>query len=120
MEIERKQQLEEALANIGLEFRDDSELCKKYISGEETRLNFVVDTMNEMEFYFTKTMYRNIYKREKYEAKRLDKNWNDDKEEIIRNRAKEKAYKNYIYKYRKSNDMLEKIPQTIKKKFEVN
>lgn len=117
MEDSRKKELIFELGKHNVNFRDDSELCKKYICGSETDINYVVNTMVEMEFYFKETMYRQIYKKDKSEAKHINSNWDDDKEESLRTRAKEKAFKNYHFRHKNNKEKMDMVPLTIKNKF---
>jgi hypothetical protein len=52
----RRQQLSVALSAEGLELRSDSVLCCKFIDGNlQQSLNYVVEQMAEMNFYFSQT-----------------------------------------------------------------
>ncbi|GAQ92071.1 hypothetical protein KFL_009170010 [Klebsormidium nitens] len=53
----REKELREALAARGLELRSDSRLCERYIWFEEGNVQKLVDTMEEMRFYFAHTSY---------------------------------------------------------------
>ena len=114
MENNRKELLLEKLKENNLEFREDSGLYKQYINEERDDLEFIINTMIEMDFYMNHTMYKQILKKDKFEAKREDKEWNDDKEEAIRQKSKQKAIKNYIFKHKKNPENINKIPQSIK------
>lgn len=75
---ERKTVLIEKLAQKGLVLRDDSKLCQYYIEGDVTRVmarteikninsvDDVVDIMDEMNFYYTKTNYETVHKKIMY------------------------------------------------------
>ena len=75
--------------------------------------------MIQMDFYMKSTMYKFIFKKDKFEAKKEDKEWNDDKEEAIRQKAKDKAIKNYVFKHKKNQEELNKIPLSIKNKLKL-
>ena len=119
MSNNRKDLLLAKLKENNLEFREDSGLYKQYINEERDDLEFIVNTMIEMDFYMNSTMYKLILKKDKFEAKREDKDWNDDKEEAIRQKSKQKAIKNYIFKNKKNLDEMNKIPQSIKTRFKL-
>ena len=51
--LKRKELLIKALNKVGLELREDSELCKKYISGEnKNNKKLVVERMCQMKYLF--------------------------------------------------------------------
>ena len=97
-----------------MEFREDSGLYKQYLDEERDDLEFIVNTMIEMDFYMKFTMYKQILKKDKIEAKKEDKEWNDTKEEALRQQSKDKAIKNYIFKNKKNQSEMDKIPLSIK------
>ncbi len=43
-----------------LELRDDSVLCKNYIEDDEGDVEKIASIMNEMDFYFTYTIYEHL------------------------------------------------------------
>lgn len=102
-----------------LQFREDSDLYKQYINGDRKDLDFIISTMIEMDFYMQFTMYKQILKKEKMEAKYKANTWTDENEEVVRQSAKHKAAKNYIFQNKKNNEALDKIPLSIKKKFKL-
>lgn len=53
----REKELKAALALRGLELRSDSRLCEQYIWFGEGDIDRLVDTMEEMRFYFAHTSY---------------------------------------------------------------
>lgn len=53
----REKELRAALAARGLELRSDSRLCEQYIWFGKGSLDKLVNTMEEMRFYFTHTSY---------------------------------------------------------------
>lgn len=60
----RYDDLSEALIREGIEFREDSQLCNKYVNGEleeSWTLESVVRRMCEMRFLFEYTNFRNFY-----------------------------------------------------------
>lgn len=59
-EDERKRQLTVALRKNGLELRDDSALCQGYILYGLGELDTTVDTMIEMNWFYTQTNYKAI------------------------------------------------------------
>lgn len=63
--IERKQLLIDKLKQNGLKLRNDSELCSKYINNNDNSLEYVVNTMIEMDFYFKYTEYSSEFNKEK-------------------------------------------------------
>lgn len=97
--VENKKRLEDALRARGLEYRDDSKLCREYsLWGDrfEFSLDNIVDIMEEMDFLYKKSDYREILgtdlkARSAVTGKRVD----DDEHEEIREAAKLKAYRKY-------------------------
>lgn len=67
---DRKNNLIIELKKNGLKLRNDSEICQKYIDNNEYDLDYVVNTMVEMNFYYSYTNYSNIFQEEKREADR--------------------------------------------------
>jgi hypothetical protein len=93
----RKTELKEELKKYNLNLREDSEYCRKYINNEDDlELNFVVNKMREMNWYYTKTNYSKIYGeiRDDYiEKKYKELGWDeDDYFHYIRDRMYEKEY----------------------------
>jgi len=75
MSIVRKYELVNALKSNGLELRDDSQLCKKFIQGEtEKTLEEVVIIMLEMKFLYAHTNYGKVMSRLLCEARDLAEN----------------------------------------------
>ncbi|KAJ3299885.1 hypothetical protein HK104_006242 [Borealophlyctis nickersoniae] len=56
----RKDQLCARLKHFGLQLRNDSRLCESYIEEGEGNLDFVVDTMREMSWFFRCTDYERL------------------------------------------------------------
>jgi hypothetical protein len=48
----RKQILVEALTQAGIEFRNDSKLCQKYIDGEDINIDYIVLRMAQMKYLY--------------------------------------------------------------------
>ena len=82
--LTRKKKLIEELSKKKLKLRSDSYLCEKYINGsKEVSLEYIVDTMYEMNFLFSYTNYINI----------LSNNINEIKDEgMFYNIEEEKEY----------------------------
>jgi len=55
----RRSVLEDELEKYGLEIREDSALCKKYIQEGYKTTEFVVDVIRDMDFIVNKTNFRN-------------------------------------------------------------
>ena len=53
-------ELRAALQACGLEYRDDSELCRAYVERGEGELDKIVETMREMDFFAKSTEYKVI------------------------------------------------------------
>lgn len=56
----RKTDLIERLEKVGLSLRADSKMCSEYLDGERDDLDFVVETMQEMNWLFKYSNYKNI------------------------------------------------------------
>lgn len=119
IELERKirrKELTSKLAKKGLELRNDSVCCNKYINGDdELSLNEVVDIMITMNFFATKTDYFKLIKQRRQEYAQNNRDAYDygcerqyidesDKEE-----CKIKAFEKYI----KSKKPINKIPAIV-------
>ncbi|AYV84936.1 MAG: hypothetical protein Satyrvirus1_22 [Satyrvirus sp.] len=102
--ITRKNKLSKALKKKGLKIRDDSYYCKRYLKYKEFPLDEVVNMMEIMHFFATKTDYFALTK--KYLQNQYDdaKNYGywDGQKIILCENEKEKikleALKNYIKK----------------------
>jgi hypothetical protein len=67
----REKEVRTALASRGLQLRSDSRLCENYILFGDGLINRVVDTMEEMQFFFAHTAYpREILRTSSEEAKK--------------------------------------------------
>ena len=76
----RKTELIEKLAEKGLQLRDDSKLCKSYIKRGEGDLQYIVDVMEEMDWFYKNTKYAKFYKEAKdreYENWRSYRGWGE-------------------------------------------
>lgn len=58
--LQRKYDLAQALSKYGLELRNDSEMCRRYITGEEPNIDEVIIIMRQMNFLYTQTNYKNM------------------------------------------------------------
>ena len=67
--LEREHALRTALAERGLELRDDSRLCYNYVHRGWGTIPEIVDTMDEMRFYHAHTNYA-TYRQEIYRKRR--------------------------------------------------
>ena len=54
----RRSRLIDSLERIGLELRDDSKLCRTYITTGIPPVDEVVSTMEEMRWYYSQTQYQ--------------------------------------------------------------
>lgn len=57
---QRREQLQIAFQPRGLEIRDDSRLCRKYIDSGEGSVDHIAKIMDEMRFYHSETEYATI------------------------------------------------------------
>jgi hypothetical protein len=66
LETERRQTLEKALQQVGVEWRNDSELCEMYVSSQKTcwELEQIVEEMALMKYLHNYTDYRNRLEKE--------------------------------------------------------
>ena len=92
----RREELKNELKKYNLKLREDSYYCKRYINSNEEglTLEFVVNKMREMNWFYTKTNYSKIYGRirdnyinKKYKNSGLD---DDDVYHYIKDRIYEK------------------------------
>lgn len=93
----RKNALEIALAAKNLVIRNDSYYCEKYLKGEEFDLEDVVNMMEIMNFFATKTLYFVLcdeYSEEKHKEYGTHFLAEDDKDEIKRSALKKYLKKN--------------------------
>lgn len=114
----RERKLKRALAERGLEIRNDSYYCQKYLEKEKFTLEEVVEMMEIMNFFISKTNYFAITK------KYLDNEYKDAKEygywdgqrinlsEHQKENAKQEAFAKYI-----SNHSLSEIPTSVLNKY---
>ena len=110
---ERKNILISRLKEHNLQLRSDSELCSNYIEENDNDLDYVVNTMIEMDFYFKYTNYRNEFKNVKYE---LGGYYEDGVYEYdyisISNIAKERSFRTWCNKYKNYEDCIINIKNT--------
>ena len=64
-ENKRRAELVDALRRRGLVLRHDSRMCDDFISKNKRKLDEVVDTMDEMNFFHKHTNYRDCYDQER-------------------------------------------------------
>jgi len=60
IKLERTQLLTSKLSQLNLELRYDSKICKDYIESRINDIDFVLNTMLEMDFLYKNTNYKNI------------------------------------------------------------
>lgn len=76
----RKTELVKKLEEKGLQLRDDSKLCKQYIKHGEGDLQYIVDVMEEMDWFYKNTKYAKFYKEAKnreYQDWRSYRGWGE-------------------------------------------
>lgn len=56
----RKEFLIAELEKLGIEYRDDSRLCRKYIFGEDIPIIIIADMLREVDWYHKNTSYNDI------------------------------------------------------------
>lgn len=96
---ERKRELKTKLELHGLKLRNDSELCWNYIEYNDGDLDYIVDTMIEMDFYYKFTNYQSFYKKCKYDLY-------DDDYISISYEAKKMALKSWCKKIGNYEDVI--------------
>lgn len=107
--------LTDALEKRGLSLRSDSRLCSQYIlNGGSLSLEKVVDTMEEMNFYYNHTRYKEIYGN--IIQKMLEYKGRFDKDEVSED-AKSEALDLFL----KNNDNYDKLlPVSLMRKLSKN
>lgn len=93
----RRKKLVKELKKNNLELRSDSVLCKGYIMDDNYELEFVVNTMIEMDWLFKNTSYHNIMRELRRNYYMYDKSYE----------AKRRAIRKWL-KYGNKNDNLPK------------
>jgi hypothetical protein len=76
----RRTALVKKLEEKGLQLRGDSKLCKQYIKRGEGDLQYIVDVMEEMDWFYKNTKYAKFYKEAKdreYEDWRSYRGWGE-------------------------------------------
>ncbi len=100
----RKDELQQKLRDRKLTLRCDSKLCASYITRGTPSLDFVVEMMHEMNFYFTKTNYRKHYKKIVKVYKECESHY--DPEEVSSS-AKEDALSEWLEQFENAGDALQ-------------
>lgn len=95
--LRRKVSLIEALRQRGLDFREDSRLCREYIQGTTLcSLEDIVDIMHEMAFYFKHTRYQ-LFHDQKWRYEKEVYGWVDaSAKDEISAVAKRKAWRDFV------------------------
>lgn len=107
----RYNRLSGELAKHGLVVRDDSRLCEDYVKKGRGKLDYVVETMVEMNFYFTHTNYQQHYNH----IWRIEKEFSGwcDRDEVSE-MAKLEAFKDFVFA---QNECPEYVPESLKASF---
>jgi hypothetical protein len=104
----RKTTLIAKLEEHGLQLRQDSEVCDNYINNNEQELDYVVNTMIEMDFYFKYTDYRDEFKNAKYEYGGYYEDGEYEYDYIsVSKTAKRRALRTWCYKYKNYEEAIE-------------
>jgi hypothetical protein len=110
---QRASELKQALSEAGLSFRNDSRMCREFIQHGRHGIPLVVQTMNEMNFFFSQTEYGNIcrqVKDDEIERKR-DKygyGYYDIDGDVVSKKAKKIALQLYL-----KNGNKDLVPQSL-------
>ncbi len=120
----RKTLLIERLESNGLKLRNDSELCRNYIMKGEDDIEYVVNTMIEMDFFFRCTNYKEEFKNAKEDSGYYDyedRTYHYDYIDVSRI-AKENALYNWCRKYKsyESAILSKNLPKSLYEKVKVN
>lgn len=119
LEKTRRNELEQMLAEYNLQIREDSLICNEYIKlGDKAMYDKheIVLIMNEMNFLYNHTNYKNILKtvrHNNYDSYYDSENDNEANEEDIREKAKEMACKKYL----QNNGSIDKMPFSLEQKY---
>jgi hypothetical protein len=114
----RKAELVKKLEDKGLQLRDDSKLCKQYIKHGEGNLQYIVDVMEEMDWFYKNTKYAKFYKEAKdreYEDWRSYRSWGESFE-YDSTEISEIAKKNAISDYLRRSMLTPLSPNAIQNK----
>ena len=71
--VARKADLKRCLVRCGLDFRNDSRLCRAYVKNTFTKKDEVVSMMKEMNWFMTKTTYAEVVQRIYLDSRRSQK-----------------------------------------------
>jgi len=115
---ERRKQLKDALAKKNLQIRDDSYYCQQFLDGHQFTLAEVVDMMEQMDFFATRTKYFSLLKKGRnqdredrqyycYEERRMMDEYNKEY-------AKQEAMDMYVREHGIAG-----IPKSIRDNFEI-
>ncbi len=106
----RKDELQRRLQDRNLTLRCDSKLCASYIDRGTPSLDFVVEMMHEMNFYFTKTNYSECYEEVAEVHKKYEYYY--DAEEVSSS-AKGEALSKWLKQFENEDDALQKEQETL-------
>jgi len=106
--IDRYKKLSKELDKHGLSIRSDSYYCQKYLKHGNFSLSEVVDQMVSMDFFMTKTAYRQIISNTFDRKRQEERDYGDryahiDITENDKKQAKQTALKNYLKKNSKKS-----------------
>lgn len=77
----RKQELIGELDKFNINFRKDSQLCEKYIRGDEDDLEYVVRRMRQINIFFNeydgKTLLNELYRERRDDHRRFQMSWHE-------------------------------------------
>jgi len=116
----RKSKLEAELAKKNLVIRDDSYYCRKYLKGKKFNLQEVVEMMEIMDFFSSKTDYFNLTKsclQEQYDEAKEYGYWDGQKIMLCedeKDKIKTQALKKYLKKHSDKN-----VPSSVLNRYNV-